>query len=222
MKVYFISGLAADEHVFKYIALPQGFEAVHLRWIRPLENESLSGYAGRLASPIDRGQPFIIIGLSLGGMLAIEIAKILKPVKVIIISSVPSAAHLPFYFRTAGQLKLHKLVPVSLLKSLSLIKRFFSPESSEDKEYLRRAIRDSDPVFIRWVVNAILTWEEKDPLPCIHIHGTKDLLLPARYTKAGYLIPGGGHLMILNKSAEINEVIRKELSPVDTRYQPSA
>ena len=41
MKVYFVSGLAADKRVFKHIILPVGFETVYLDWITPLKNESL-------------------------------------------------------------------------------------------------------------------------------------------------------------------------------------
>ncbi|MBC7849623.1 MAG: hypothetical protein H7Y31_07800, partial [Chitinophagaceae bacterium] len=53
MKVYFISGLAADRRVFKNIVLPDEHEIVHLDWITPLKGESLREYSQRLSSPID-------------------------------------------------------------------------------------------------------------------------------------------------------------------------
>ena len=40
MKVYFVSGLAADSRVFKHIRVPAGFEMVHLEWLPPLANET--------------------------------------------------------------------------------------------------------------------------------------------------------------------------------------
>ena len=53
MKVYFISGLAADKRIFKNLRLPEGFEPVYLDWISPLKDESLRDYALRLAKKID-------------------------------------------------------------------------------------------------------------------------------------------------------------------------
>ncbi len=67
MKVYFISGLAADKRVFKYISLPTGCEAVHLDWITPQKDDTLPSYALRLASAINRDEPFALVGLSFGG-----------------------------------------------------------------------------------------------------------------------------------------------------------
>ncbi|RYD69520.1 MAG: hypothetical protein EOP53_27030, partial [Sphingobacteriales bacterium] len=65
MKVYFISGLAADCRVFKRIQLPAGFESVYLDWIPPLPNESLQSYAMRMAESIDTNEPFALVGLSM-------------------------------------------------------------------------------------------------------------------------------------------------------------
>ena len=75
MKAYFIPGLAADKRVFRHIQLPGNFTPVFLEWIAPIKDETLPQYAYRLAEQIEINEPFIIIGLSFGGMLAVEIAK---------------------------------------------------------------------------------------------------------------------------------------------------
>jgi pimeloyl-ACP methyl ester carboxylesterase len=212
MKVYFISGLAADRRVFKYIELSPGYEPVYIDWISPDLKETLKDYALRLASSINKTEPFVLVGLSLGGMIATEIAKQFAPEKLILISSIPAAHHLPFYFRILGALGIHKIVPVSFLKSASIIKRFFSAETSADKVYLRQAIKESDPAFIKWAINAILKWKGRAFGNCIHIHGNKDLLLPCRYTKPTHVIKGGGHMMILTHGKEINKVLESALN----------
>ncbi len=158
MKVYFISGLAADSRVFKHIKLPDEHEMVPLDWIEPGKNESLQQYAHRLAEKIDASREFALVGLSMGGMMAAEIAKLHKPVITILLSSVPSNTHLPFYFKWAYRFRLHKLVPVALLKSASILKRGLTPDSPEDKEVLKQVIKDSDPRFIKWAMQAILSW----------------------------------------------------------------
>lgn len=207
MNVYFISGLAADKRVFKYIELPQGFEALHLEWIKPIPTETLKDYAFRLGSGIDRTKPFILVGLSLGGMIATEIAKRYPSRKTIIISSIPSHKYLPGYFRFAGKINLHKIIPVSLFKSASIFKRFFTAESPSDKKYIKQAIRESDPDFIKWAINAILNWNDDNDIEYLHIHGSKDELLPLKYTNPTHIIKGGGHLMVLNHYREINNII---------------
>lgn len=211
MKVYFISGLAADRRVFKYIRLPSRFEPEYIDWISPKPGEPLKDYSLRIGSVINKNEPFILVGLSLGGMIATEIARQNPPVKLVLISSIPVSADLPFYFRAIGKLGLHKVVPVSFLKSASIIKRFFSAEATADKNYLRQAIRESDPVFVRWAVNAILNWKATEPVECVHIHGTQDLLLPCKYTKPTHFIKGAGHMMILTRGREINHILQEIL-----------
>lgn len=213
MKVYFISGLAADKRVFKYIWLPAGCEAVHLDWITPQKDDTLPSYALRLASKINRVEPFALIGLSFGGMLATEIAKLYKPAVTILISSVPVAKQLPGYFRMARKMGLHKLVPISLLKSSAATKRFFTRESSADKKLLWEIINESDAGLIRWSIDAILNWQnEIIPEPVWHIHGTRDEILPVKFTKPTLTIPRQGHMMVMTCPQAVNEFIAKALT----------
>ena len=213
MKVYFVSGLAADSRVFQHIRLPEHCEAVHLEWIQPLKKESLKNYALRLAEGIDASAPFAIIGLSMGGMITTEIARQYKPAFVILISSIPGSKQLPFYFKAAGLIRLHKMMPVSLVKSAAKFKRVFTSESDDDKIILRNIIEDSDPHFISWAMDAILKWKS-EPLqqPYIHIHGTKDEVLPMRFTKPTHIIPKAGHLMVMNRAGEINAILQEVLT----------
>ena len=212
MKIYFISGVGADRRIFKNIELPEGYTAVHLDWIPPLKNESLQSYALRLAEKIDTKEPFALAGLSFGGMLANEIARKYPPVCVYLISSIPSSVNMPPYFRLAGKLGLEKLVPVTILKSASLLKRLFTAETKEEKKFLREAIRKADASFIRWSLTTIVNWHQKESPKCfIHIHGSRDFILPLRFSGATHVIKGEGHLMVLTKGKEIGEIIGKHL-----------
>ena len=220
MKVYFISGLAADSRVFKHIRLPEGCEIIHLNWITPENNESLSSYAERLSAKIDSSEPFALLGLSMGGMIACEIANAFtrhskKPHITILLSSVPVHHHLPVYFKLFYSLRLHRMIPVQLLKSASLLKRLFAPDTSEDKFILRQVIKDSDPVFIKWAIHAILQWKnETIPQPILHIHGTRDKVLPLQYARPTHIIHNGGHLMVMGNAGELNRLIEEALLSV--------
>jgi pimeloyl-ACP methyl ester carboxylesterase len=212
MKVYFISGLAADKRVFRHIQLPEGCEAVHLDWISPEQGESLPSYALRLAESIRREEPFALVGLSFGGMLATEIAKQYKPVVTVLISSVPVSTQLPGYFKIAGKMGLHKIVPISLLKTSAATKRFFTRENNQDKNLLWQIIIESDSGLIRWSMHAILNWQnEIIPHPVWHIHGTRDEILPVRYTHPTHTIPKEGHMLVMTSPDVVNAFLAKAL-----------
>jgi len=212
MKVYFISGLAADSRVFIHIRLPQGFEIVHLDWIPPQKDESLSHYAVRLGEKIDTSEPFALVGLSMGGMIATEIAKKYPPFALILFCSVPTHTHMPGYFQWAYFLRLHKLVPVAALKLASRLKRGFTADNVTDQRLIKQIIQESDPAFIRWAIHAILSWKnEVIPSPLWHIHGSKDGILPIRYTKPTHQVQGGNHLMIMSKANELNLFLKEIL-----------
>jgi len=212
MKVYFVSGLAADSRVFKNIQLPDHCIPVFLEWIDPQKNESLKNYALRLAEKIDTSEPFAIVGLSMGGMITAEICKKYTPAHTILISSVPSSKQLPFYFKTAGKLRLHKMIPVSLVKSAAILKRFFTTETDEDKAILQSIIKDSDVKFIHWAMDAILKWRsDHPPVSYIHIHGSRDEVLPMRFTSPTHIINKGGHLLVMNRAGELNAILRDQL-----------
>jgi pimeloyl-ACP methyl ester carboxylesterase len=112
---------------------------------------------------------------------------------------------------------MHRAVPVSMLKSASFIKRFFTTERNEDKALLRQMIEDADPIFISWALDAIVNWEcEHFDGPYVHIHGNKDFILPIRYTKPTHVISTAGHAMILTRAEDINIIMQETLITTST------
>jgi pimeloyl-ACP methyl ester carboxylesterase len=212
MKVYCISGLGADRRVFSKLRFPQQYQVVHLSWIEPEKEEELETYAMRMAEKIDRGEPFILCGLSMGGMVASCIAARLRPTLTILLSSIPVSSELPQIYRLAGTLQLHRILPISFFTSAAMFKRYLTGETPADKALIRQMIRDTDEVFIRWAFSAVLRWKfSQRPEPLIHIHGTRDGILPVRHTRPTHFIKGGDHLMVLSRAEEINLLLEKLL-----------
>ena len=212
MKAYFISGLGAGKKAFQRIRLPESFEPVYLDWITPEKDESLRNYARRFSSLIKNDDAFVLIGLSFGGMLASEIARLRNPMKTIIISSIGCANELPWYFKRAGRIGLHRAVPIKLLKAGTIIKNMIGAASKEDKAIIIDYAKFADPALVRWSLHAIVNWDQYQRLPgIIHLHGSKDLMLPLRYTHPDYIIKDGGHLMVFNKADEVNRILNQVL-----------
>ena len=212
MKAYFISGLGADKMAFKKIKLPAAYEPIYLDWIPPVKNESLTNYARRFSSLIKSNDAFILIGLSFGGMLASEIARLRNPMKTIIISSIATSNELPWYFKRAGKIGLHKTIPVKLMKAGTILKNLMGIASKEDKAIIINYAKSADPDLVRWSIHAIVNWNQPDRLPgVIHLHGSHDRMLPLRYTHPDYIIKDGGHLMIFNKADEVNKILNEVL-----------
>jgi len=212
MDVYFISGLGADSRIFKYIDLPEGFRVRYVEWIDPLEKETLADYAGRLSEQVDMSEPFVLAGLSLGGIMAVEMAKKIPPVATILISSIPLSRQLPPYFSFARFIGITSVLPASFFKRAALVKRALSAEDDEDKRLLRQLIREGNDRFIKWAVNAVLRWKNGNlPRLLWQIHGSRDEVFPVWLTRPTHLLRGAGHMAILTHKEEVNNALREIL-----------
>ena len=210
MKVYFISGIGADYRLFTHLRLPEGYESSYIHWIDPLAEEKLKDYAVRLIEQIDTREPFILVGLSLGGIMAVEIAKKSPPVGTILISSIPVSAHLPPYFKLAHRLQLSKLIPASLLKMATTVKHSLTMKSPANRKLMREIIESGDDRFIKWAVDAVLEWENTTiPHPFYHIHGTRDEVFPINLTRPTHIIQKGGHMFLMTRPEEVNTILKE-------------
>lgn len=209
--LYIFSGLGADERVFQKIDF-SGFSVKFIRWIVPLTNESMENYATRLLKQIKTPDP-VFIGLSFGGMMAIEVAKQINVDKLILISSSKTSKEVPFYFRMVGLMGIHKLLPAAILKkSNSLTNWFFGTESNLDKQLLNNILMDTDPLFLKWAMEKIVHWSNHTQVKnTYHIHGENDRILPLNFIDCNETIKKGGHFMILNRAEELTLIIRQQL-----------
>jgi pimeloyl-ACP methyl ester carboxylesterase len=216
LNVYFISGMGADHRAFSFITLPKGYNAVYIHWTAPHKKEKLADYALRLASQIDISTPFILVGLSMGGMMAAEIAKKFPPICTILISSIPVAAQLPPYYRWAGRLHATNLISPSLMKVLKAAARFkqaLTWRPSPASQLTCDMLQEVDNDFLRWSMIAVLEWSNsRPPHPLHHIHGTKDRTLPIRFTHPTHVVPKAGHILVMSHPEAVNTFLEEVLS----------
>lgn len=209
--IYCISGLGADERAFSRLKM-EGYEIKYLPWLMPLPNESLKEYAIRMSKPINVENP-ILMGLSFGGMMSIEIAKLLSVEKVILISSIKSGSELPRWMRVAGKLRLNKILPMRSTKLTEPIQnRFIGISEPYEIEMVRSYRRNAPQVYMDWAINEVLKWRNDwQPPNLFHVHGDADRIFPINKLTPGYVIKDGGHFMIINKANEVSAALQKIL-----------
>ena len=190
----------------------EGFEVVHIDWDLPLENETLQNYALRISENI-KDENAILIGLSFGGILSVEISKIKKFKKVFLLSSAKTKFEIPFYYRFLGKLNLLRIIQSSILKKVnSLTYLVFGAKTNFEKNLLKDIIKNTDKHFLKWALHQIMSWKNENYSEnIVHIQGDSDLILPHNFIKYDYLIKDGTHFMTLNQSKEIETIIIENL-----------
>jgi pimeloyl-ACP methyl ester carboxylesterase len=209
-KVFLIPGLGADTRLYNNIDIPEGYDFTPIDWIEPHISDTLVIYAQKLIYQYDIKQGTILIGTSLGGMLAIEIAKKVNPAKVILISSIKTIDEAPWYFPVFRKLPVHKLLPMRMLTSMGfLIRIIFGSLNDNDTWLFNDMLQKNSPFFMKWAMGAVLQWDNKIIPPNVyHIHGDKDLVFPIKTIKNATVVKGATHIMVFDRAKEINKWLK--------------
>jgi pimeloyl-ACP methyl ester carboxylesterase len=184
-------------------------------WLPARRGEGLPQYARRLAETLPPARRLVLGGVSLGGMLAYEMARQLRPAAVVLVASCrsgravrpmfcrlrPVLCRLPVWFFRGGQ----RCGPV--------VAPLLFGRRPEIQQLLMSMFRNADAELLRWAVGAVLHWQPEplDGIPVYQIHGENDRLIPAAKAQAREIIPRGGHLINITHADEVNHFIRKVL-----------
>lgn len=210
--IYYISGFGADERIFSKIDFG-GNEVHFIPWKIPEKRETIESYAARMSEGIVHPNP-ILMGLSFGGMMSIEIAKLISVEKIILVSSICCRRELPFFMKLTSILNLNRLIPMKPYPILEPIENYdLGVETIEEKKLVREYRKNLNLQYSNWAINEVVNWKNEWLHPnCIHIHGTKDHIFPIRYIiKPDYPIQNAGHLLLMNNYEKVNVILRKIL-----------
>ena len=211
------SGLAADATVFALQAteFPQ---LIVPDWPVPLRGETMDAYCDRMAVDLRKLGPVIVGGASFGGIVALHMAVRLETRALVLIGSVESPEELPRYARAARVLRpLIPWIPVRLMQiccwpaGTRAVHRWMPHLAA-----LASQFRGSHPHVLKWSLQQILQWRSKPQLGCrlFHIHGDRDRVLPIRYTTATKVVAGGGHVISLTHSRQVNQFLHAVIETV--------
>jgi len=218
-QLIFIPGIGANHLIFsKTLAtFPQGKVSP---WQVPLPQESLRDYARRWAPSFSKG-PYVLVGHSFGGMVALELAKWVNIQSVVLLSSCWDTKVLDSRFRLLEQIS--RWMPSNSIRrglqalGPSVIARR-QGVSPEDRHLLVEMIRDLDLTFTRWAGFSALTWEgilfveEERNYRLYALHGRKDSVIPLVEAPWVEVVEDGRHLLPLTHPDRVNAIIRKALS----------
>ena len=137
--------MGADERAFSNLKI-LNHTLVYLPWLQPLEKETIEDYAKRMCAGIKEQNP-VLMGLSFGGMLCIEISKLIQVDKIIIISSVKSSKELPGWMKRSAKLGINKYFSMRSRKILEPIQNRFLGVSTPDEKAMIRNYRKKELVY---------------------------------------------------------------------------
>ncbi|UYZ62311.1 alpha/beta fold hydrolase [Hymenobacter weizhouensis] len=209
--IYLLPGLGADARVFRNLQPLLLGESRVLEWVLPASpTEPLPAYAARLAADIPPEQTGLLVGISFGGVVALEINRLRPQLRTVLISSIPDAHSLPPLLRLIRATGVYRLVPPQLLKLFPRVGQwYFGVKNGEEYRLFREVLRDMEPRYTRWAIHSLLHWDSANVGRAIQILGTHDRVFPPGPTPVEYLIPGGGHFMVVSHAQEISRILNK-------------
>lgn len=216
-RTYFIGGFATDSRLYRH-QLDTIPGAVYLSFPKPEKGDTLESYALKFIPQIDQGQPFNLVGQSMGGLITMELSRHIHAEKIILISSVKCRAEMPLRFNLLRKTGVYRLCPGPAIIAGIQLGTLCMPEVIRNKG-LRRLCLDmtyqNGAAFLHWCTRAIVQWKG-EPSPrtdIIHIHGTKDKMFPVKQVENIIPVAGGTHLMLLSRAKEITNILMEQLFP---------
>jgi pimeloyl-ACP methyl ester carboxylesterase len=208
-------GLGVSEHLFAFQkTLPARLEFPLLP--TPDESESLQHYAARVAASIDPTPPLYLGGVSFGAMIALEMARILNPRGIFVISGALNQHQISPVIRILAALASgtpevlfpfgRRIVPAFL----RILGRF----DRHEREHLVDTFATVNFHLARWGATRIMQWSAPADIPCpIHwIHGQIDHVVPLWRVRPDAVVLGAGHFLNVSHPEATNEFIASHLS----------
>lgn len=212
--IYFFPGQGSDKRIFDSIQVDSSYNKVFIEYPVPAKNTTLKEFAIQLSSQIDTSINYVLIGVSLGGMICTELNDFMNPKKVIIISSAKNRSELPIRYKFQRVIPIYELFPPRMLKGgAKMMQPIVEPDRKKNKATFKSMLNNKNPKYIKRTIKMIVKWDKQTNIKKnYHIHGTKDHTLPIRKIKdIDVIIKKGSHMMALTRPADINKAITELL-----------
>jgi len=192
--IHALPGMGADHRMYPppWTSIPN---FVAHDWVHYSGEQSLSEIAHSMCDSCHINDGDVLIGASLGGMVACEITRIRKISSLYLIGSAIRKEEISSLLTL-----LHPLAQIAPIDWLRI-------SASAIPTELAQMFSKAEPAFIRAMCAAIFTWDGLAPHAAnvLRIHGKHDLVIPPQQPID--LLLDGGHLISMTHAAECVEFI---------------
>lgn len=222
VKIYCIPGLSLDHRLFNKLNILEA-ELHFIDWIKAEGKESIKSYAKRLAEKLPKDEKISLMGVSLGGIIAVEISQIREIEKLFLISTVKNKEEMPNYMSWLNNLPSNNNMAMRLgIDATIKLKPYYDNADSSGNKLFKEMMKAADVDFVNWGIHQVAQWKFKEKLktPFLHIHGTNDLIFPIKHIDQAITIKGGSHFTVYNEAEKISKIISREIER-DQLLKPS-
>lgn len=213
MDVFLIPGLGADHRLFARLELP-GHRVVAFDWPEMPKGSTLSDFAAVLAAQVDKDRPHALVGVSMGGMVAQEMAALTAPRRVVIISSWKGPHEMPRPIKVLrGTHPERVLTRAFIQRTRPFLHWQMGTTTPEATQLFDTLLLVHTPEQLRVQVDAALNWNgPSEPVKgLVHIHGDADHLMPLASIKGAQVVKGGGHFMVFTHAGAVAPLVQRAL-----------
>ena len=197
MTIFLLPGMGATAEMYPdpWRKLPN----VHpLEWPQDFQGTTLTNLANHLIKKHEISSSDVVIGSSLGGMVAAEISNLIGLRHCILIGSAIHPTEIPSLYR-----RIYPLIDFIPLKLSQKI-------ANRTPLLTARMFAQSSPDFICLTTHAIFKWRGlQSSENLFRIHGSRDLMIP--HPEHTHLTLTGGHLIATTHAEECCIAIEKIL-----------
>ena len=210
-RLIFFTGLGCDERmVAPHRAIDADIDFVP--WIEPLPDESLTAYSARLCERIDFSTPFYLAGISLGAMVAQEVARLHKPLGLILLSTCRDRSGIDWSRRFVGRMAAASpLWFIHIAKTLvPHMRQLFGIFEAKDVALFDSMMAASSDELIAWSIKAVVDWPgvARLDVPTFQVHGERDhILLLKKAGPVDVVIEAAGHAVTVSHSEQVNAAV---------------
>ncbi len=212
LNIYLIPGMGADHRLYSRMKIDHGNVCV-LEWQPHRNAKNLQDYAHIMAEKIQTERN-VIIGSSMGGMMAVELSRIVKPISTILLSAPTGRHQFPPLLKVVHQSRIHRILrPHQIMKASWLADTFMGFRNQEERELFYSMLKSNGPEFLHFSLRAVLGWMNTHPPEgdYIQILGSDDKLFTPKRIPGAIVLNGGGHFTAFEKADELSEIINRYL-----------